>query len=978
MLGFLCLPIKVVRRRPEDRLPYVPLYAAALNVGTETYTAIVVFQHVEKDFLKELYAEREKYWAQHICISPFENRNTLTSTDNANGKLKSSCETLPPTKTKLLEGNLSDHNLSKVSVEISQIRDKDKIPVSKDNSKAENTVYLKGGSREGSGSESVKRNVVVDNNSVNQGNIISRFGPQLLEYGTTKKIDCSTLPKEEQNKVECVPVMHLGDAQPYRCGMQASISRGVHAQLCKPSIVQVMKVSPPPRDVQDVEADLPEEQGCPELVVLTDDIRANRLVQKVISEDRNTKMVVPRFSTTFTDDIVPPGTEDSESLLQERESKMDQDIIDVQGVSGSDETIEVVHEKAAGALQGKIPRRVRIQSRLRFKIQSQLYKISGNIRGNYENVGHISYKRPTKLLSAEEGWYDDARYRWGMQDAARSPGSNKFYGLGVRHRPHFTGDAPEAFPLMKDGVQFDTRVGTDENKRATFEELRDMRYTGVNLHGRSFDDAELQRRARPRIDDVASGIMTDVHSMNIRTGGWNFRDDIHNRESIHDGFEKLNACKGSNLLEFNDLYQHERKTAPAIDRSFPHVSDKCTFSEWFALNDKSRPMIGDAEINRAMISMPEDRNRTAYERNTLSLVTESKNQMQQHMFVGESSREKYGEFHEQGSLHSAGISHSSCVSHENASVPKKALEKVHHIPVLNSRRLESGVKQAKTERKRTLVSSQQNTYHPYGAASSVQTLSTDFIPSGVDSHVDRAGLHDAALPWINTSSQGRLESAQGPYNQNFVVAQPGTVHQPPQSWGMLSAPQLPFHADAHRSVVSPVQDCIAISASFPGIIPATGGMMQTSDVGSSVSQWVSPLHRSDERVIQGWQGDVRKLCDENHVTPSPHVESKQWAPWPSRVAGRHSSPVEHRSNLASRQKFQKDCIFLEDSPPARHRGNSVEASSATSFSLAPRGYSQVLQQFRTPDDIPSSASASTISPGMVRPFSDVSRSGMFS
>ncbi|XP_063233970.1 uncharacterized protein LOC134537450 isoform X1 [Bacillus rossius redtenbacheri] len=109
-LGSLCEPKNILRPGPNDPMPFLPLYAVPLDLGNETFTAVMVLKHVKEDFLGELYAQREKYSPRRVCVARFKNYKPLAGAQVGREHFEKHCQNMSKTETYLPGRKSSEQN----------------------------------------------------------------------------------------------------------------------------------------------------------------------------------------------------------------------------------------------------------------------------------------------------------------------------------------------------------------------------------------------------------------------------------------------------------------------------------------------------------------------------------------------------------------------------------------------------------------------------------------------------------------------------------------------------------------------------------------------------------------------------------------------------------------------------------------------------------------------------------------------------
>ncbi|KAJ8891585.1 hypothetical protein PR048_004113 [Dryococelus australis] len=372
---------------------------------------------------------------------------------------------------------------------------------------------------------------------------------------------------------------------------------------------------------------------------VADDFREERFVDEMI-HDRSRNLL----DSSFVHGVVPPETDDLKQVLQEMKVMVENIALDRNGRSG----------EFYGRGQVKVYENDDLQSFIEENTAT------------HKNEGKDSFRESSRLPRDAET-LGGTRMRESFRDELSS--GRDLYAPDVWGK---------LFQLVKDSAllehDLDSKTNIrDERRKVMFADIQDMRSSDADLHGsgpgRSFDDAELSRR-KPRTDDIASGIQTDVRGINIRAGGWKARDDIPNTESIHDSFSMFDAYL-SNVKSLIEDFQHSRKGKPEFNQSFPNAGtknerralspnsilqvmgdirrenlyrddkphyfsegDKSSKAEWFAFNER-RAEDGIAERNRVTFEPEDNRMFGETDRNRTHIDGSERNRI-----VGESVSER--------------------------------------------------------------------------------------------------------------------------------------------------------------------------------------------------------------------------------------------------------------------------------------------------------------------------------------------------
>ncbi|KAJ8891588.1 hypothetical protein PR048_004116 [Dryococelus australis] len=526
----LCMPTSETKILHDDPMPYFPLYALPVNLGAKFFAAILVLQHVESNFIRELYETRETYTVKCIRI--------VSSTPGLY-----MAEDDPREETK----HCSASSAAKQNVSISKPNDK--------NANANITdVKNVARNRRLSGDRGSPARRGVDTGSTRTSRREELAGSRNVWVNKdgmlTTRIDASrhdgTLPPRDLRNV-----------------LQSRPGHNHVAGLLDNLISS--------SEMQDLRTVLRGKRMYAERHMdVADDFREERFVDEII-HDRNRNL----SDSSFVRSVIPPGAEDLRQVLQEK--------MMVENIVGD-------RYERSGEFHGRGQVRVYENNDLRSFIEEN--------RATHKNEGKDSFREFSRLPRDAETW-DGARMRVSFRDDLAS--GRNLYPPDFRGKLHSRNDEPEAFPLVKDSALFERGLDSktnirDERRKVMFADIQDMRSSDADLRGsgpgRSFDDAELSRR-KPRTDDIASGIQTDVRGINIRAGGWKARDDVRNMESIHDSFSKFDAYL-SNVKSSMKNFQHSGKAKPEFNQSFPNAGMK---SEWRALSPNLKLQVA-GEIRR--------------------------------------------------------------------------------------------------------------------------------------------------------------------------------------------------------------------------------------------------------------------------------------------------------------------------------------------------------------------------------------------
>ncbi|KAJ8891572.1 hypothetical protein PR048_004100 [Dryococelus australis] len=536
---FLCTPTRQLKKHHDDPMPYFPLYALPVNLGAEFFAAVLVLQHVENNFINELYERRQKYTGKcmRIANSSGLHREEDDPREEAKHRSTSSAAKKNVAGNKSLSGGRGparrgvDTGSTRASrmVELGRGVDTDRT---RDSRRVELARGVDTGRTRASRRVELGRGMDTERTRASRQelagsrNVRGNKDGMLATHIAASRHDATLPPRDMRNVLQSRPGHnHIGN---------------LLDKLISPS------------EIQDLITVLQGKRMYAERHVgVANDFREKRFVDEII-HDRNRN----RLGSIFVRGVVPPGTEDRRQVLQ----------------PGRGQVLQ----------PGRGQVRVYNNNDLRSFIDEN--------RATHNNEGKDSFRESSRLPRDAETWVG-ARMRVSLRDDLSS--GRNLYPPDVRGKLHSRNNEPEAFPLVKDSALFERGLGSKTNirdeRRKLFSDIQGMRSINADLRGsgpgRSFDDADLGRR-KPRTDDIASGIKTDVRGVNIRAGGWKARDDIRNMESIRDSFSKFDAYL-SNVKSSMD-FQHSGKAKPEFNQFFPNAGPK---SERRSLFPNSKPQV---------------------------------------------------------------------------------------------------------------------------------------------------------------------------------------------------------------------------------------------------------------------------------------------------------------------------------------------------------------------------------------------------
>ncbi|XP_063233971.1 uncharacterized protein LOC134537450 isoform X2 [Bacillus rossius redtenbacheri] len=612
----LCTPGKKLRYHNGDPLPYLPLYALPISLGTRNFAAIIVLQHVEINFIKELYHIRDDYPVQYIPIAVSENSIPFMVEDTK--------------------------EMTKFA----------KMPANRNRTDMRNGPRNR--SLSGSGGPG-KRSQDRDGNYRNEAVGRNRSDSQHFgDCSNTREEDHSSLSRnvwmnEDGLLTTRIDASEHGSGLPPRDLRDVLQSRSGHHH--QDSLLDGGYTAS--TDVKDLRTVIQGKRMYAERHLdVADNIRDDRYFDDV-TNDKKRRL----DSSSFAYNVISPGTEDLRQVLQEKK-------VMGENISVKDRNMLSRDFQGRSMGDGRSHYIVRENNDLRSFLEEN--------RATHNNEVKDPFRDSARLPHDVENW-GGAHPSMNFRDA-RSGGS--LYPTDD-WRDMCRNNEPEAFPLVKDSSVFERDIGNKmnvrefERKKVLFSREGNSRNINFSHHasgtGRSYDDAELGRKAtRAKRDDIASGFMTDVRGIGRIGASWktrNVHDSLRDMENIHDSFSKFDAYMSKSTSHKD--HRHGGKPRLEFDQSFPsagvktirhalspnskhhvtsdilrenqyHSSDvKASFygdadernknSQWLAYDDRNIPIISDLERNRTTFETESSRTFDESGRNRLIMDGSERN-----------------------------------------------------------------------------------------------------------------------------------------------------------------------------------------------------------------------------------------------------------------------------------------------------------------------------------------------------------------
>ncbi|KAJ8891579.1 hypothetical protein PR048_004107 [Dryococelus australis] len=586
----LCTPTRQPKKHHDDPMPYFPLYALPVDLGSKSFAAVLVLQHVENNFIDELYETREKYTVK--CIHIANSKSGLHMVENDPREETKHRSTSFATKKNV---SISKHNDKNANGKISDVKNAARNrSLSGDRELPESRGVDTGRTRASRGEELAgSRNVRVNKDGT-----------------LTTCIDASrhdgTLPPQDLRNVLQSRHGHNHDAD-------------FLDKLISPS------------DIQDLRTVLRGKRMYAERDMdVVDDFREERFVDEII-HDRNRNLL----DSSFVHGVVPPGTEDLRQVLQEKK-------VMVENITGD-------RNERCGEFYSRGQVKVYENNDLRSFIEENRATHKNEGKYSFREFSRLSYNTETR-----DGEHTSMSFRDELSSGNNLHPSDVWGKLHSRNNRSEAFPLLKDSALLERGLDSKINIRDERRKVmfADIQDISSDADLLGSGPGRSFDDSELGRK-KPRTaggwkarDDTHnvesihdSFSKFDAYLSNVKSNMKDFQHSWKAKPEFHQYFPNAGMKSELRALSPNLKLQvmgDVRREIPYRDDK-PHYfseGDKRIKAEQFAF-DERRTEVGIAERNSITFGSEDNRMFGETDRNRTHIDGNERNGM-----VGESVSER--------------------------------------------------------------------------------------------------------------------------------------------------------------------------------------------------------------------------------------------------------------------------------------------------------------------------------------------------